>query len=49
MNRSRRMKTLPKFSSVHAAFYNYLDQKRHLTSRETSKAHAQPLWPSGAL
>jgi putative transposase len=37
MNRFRRMKTLQKFSSVHAAFHNHFAQERHLTSRETYK------------
>jgi putative transposase len=38
MNRFRRMKTLQKFSSVHAAFHNHFAQERHLNSRETYKA-----------
>ena len=37
MNRFRRMKTLQKFSSVHASFHNHFNQERHLTSRETYK------------
>ena len=37
MNRFRRMKTLQKFSSVHASFHNHFSQQRHLTSRETYK------------
>ena len=38
MLRFRRMKTLQKFSSVHAAFHNPFNQDRHLISRETDKA-----------
>jgi putative transposase len=37
MLRFRRMKTLQKFSSVHAAFYNHLNQDRHLTTRNDYK------------
>lgn len=29
------MKTLQKFSSVHAAFHNHFNQDRHLVRRET--------------
>jgi hypothetical protein len=38
MLRIRQMKTLQKFSSVHAAFHNHFNQDRHLISRETYKA-----------
>ena len=38
MLRFRQMKTLQKFSSVHAAFQNQFGQDRHLISRETFKA-----------
>jgi len=38
MLRFRRMKTLQKFSSVHASVHNHLSQERHLTSWETYKA-----------
>lgn len=38
MVRFRQMKTLQKFSSVHAAFHNHFNQDRHLVSRETYKA-----------
>jgi putative transposase len=38
MLRFRQMKTLQKFSSVHAAFHNHFGQDRHLISRETYKA-----------
>ena len=32
------MKTLQKFSSVHASVHNLFNQERHLISRETYKA-----------
>src|ERR1700712_1209505 len=38
MLRFRRMKTLQKFSSVHAAFHNLFNQDRHLISRDQYKA-----------
>ncbi|WP_370238435.1 DDE-type integrase/transposase/recombinase, partial [Brevundimonas sp.] len=38
MLRFRQMKTLQKFSSVHAAFHSHFNQDRHLISRETYKA-----------
>jgi putative transposase len=34
MNRFRRMKTLQKFSSVHASVHNHFSQERHLVSRQ---------------
>jgi putative transposase len=37
MLRFRRMKTLQKFSSVHAAFHNHFNQDRHLISRDQYK------------
>jgi putative transposase len=37
MERFRRMKTLQKFSSVHATFHNHFSQDRHLVSRKTYK------------
>jgi putative transposase len=37
MIRFRRMKTLQKFSSVHASLYNHFSQERHLVSREIYK------------
>jgi putative transposase len=37
MNRFRRMKTLQKFSSVHASVYNHFSQERPLVSREVYK------------
>ena len=38
MLRFRQMKSLQKFSSVHAAFHNHFNQDRHLTPREDFKA-----------
>jgi putative transposase len=38
MLRFRQMKTLQKFSSVHAAFHNHFNQDRHLISRDHYKA-----------
>jgi putative transposase len=38
MLRFRQMKTLQKFSSVHAAFHNPFNQDRHLISRDDFKA-----------
>lgn len=38
MLRFRQMKSLQKFSSVHAAFHNHFNQDRHLISRESYKA-----------
>ena len=38
MLRFRQMKTLQKFSSVHAALHNHFNQDRHLISREHYKA-----------
>ncbi len=37
MNRFRRMKTLQKFSSVHASVHNHFSQERHLVSRAVYK------------
>jgi putative transposase len=37
MLRFRRMKTLQKFSSVHASFHNHFNQDRHLISRNDYK------------
>ncbi len=37
MLRFRRMKTLQKFSSVHAAFHNHFNQERHVVSRNDYK------------
>ena len=38
MLRFRQMRTLQKFSSVHAAFHNHFNQNRHLISRNDFKA-----------
>ena len=38
MLRFRQMKSLQKFSSVHAAFHNHFHKDRHLTQRESFKA-----------
>ena len=38
MLRFRQMKTLQKFSSVHAAFHNHFNQDRHLISRDDYNA-----------
>ena len=37
MLRFREMKSLQKFSSVHAAFHDHCNQERHLINRETYK------------
>ncbi len=37
MNRFRRMKTLQKFSAVHASVHNLFNQERHLLSRDIYK------------
>ena len=37
MQRFRSMKTLQKFSSVHAQVHNHFNQERHLVSRELYK------------
>ena len=37
MLRFRQMKTLQKFSSVHAQFHNHFNQERHLVDRQTYK------------
>jgi putative transposase len=37
MLRSRRMKTLQQFASVHPSFHNHFNQERHLVSREIYK------------
>ncbi len=49
MLRFRRMKTLQKFSSVHAAFHNHFNQDRHLISRDdykTRRSAALAEWQS---
>jgi putative transposase len=37
MRRFRNMKTLQKFSSVHAQVHNYFNQERHLVTRQVYK------------
>jgi len=37
MARFRRLKTLQKFSSVHAQVHNHFSQERHLVSRQLYK------------
>jgi putative transposase len=37
MQRFRQMKSLQKFSSVHASLHNYFNQERHLTDHQTYK------------
>ena len=39
MRRFRRMGTLQKFTSVHAALHNHFNHERHLTSRTNYKAN----------
>jgi len=39
MLRSRRMKSLRKFVSVHASIHNHFSQERRLVDRETFKLH----------
>ena len=49
MERFRRMKTLQKFSSVHAQVHNHFNQERHLVSRQIYKqrrAAALAAWRS---
>jgi putative transposase len=49
MARFRRMKTLQKFSSVHASIHNHFAQERHLVSRKIYKerrAAALAAWRS---
>jgi putative transposase len=49
MARFRRMKTLQKFSSVHASVHNHFSQERHLVSRKVYKerrAAALAAWQS---
>jgi putative transposase len=38
MLRFRQMKTLQKFVSVHASFYNHFNSERHLVDRQTCRA-----------
>ena len=48
MQRFRSMKTLQKFSSVHAQVHNHFNQERHLVTRQVYKQRRSPHWPSGA-
>ena len=43
----RSMKTLQKFSSVHAQVHNHFNQERHLVTRQVYKQSARPRWPTG--
>ncbi|MBK8861620.1 MAG: IS6 family transposase [Sphingomonadales bacterium] len=45
----RRMKTLQKFSSVHAEVHNHFSQERHSVSRQEYKETPQPPWLSGRI
>jgi putative transposase len=47
MQRFRSMKTLQKFSSVHAQVHNHFNQERHLVARQVYKQSALLPWPSG--
>ncbi|MBC2666678.1 IS6 family transposase [Novosphingobium flavum] len=44
MLRFRRMKTLQKFSSVHASVHNHFSQERHLVDRQTYKLRRSAAW-----
>lgn len=47
MQRFRQMKTLQKFSAIHAAFHNHFNQDRHLISRgnyKTQRSAALAEW-----
>ena len=48
MQRFRSMKTLQKFSSVHAQVHNHFNQERHLVTRQVYKQRLSARWPSGA-
>ncbi len=51
MLRFRRMKTLQKFSSVHAAFHNHFNQERHIVNRndyEVRRSAAMAEWETVA-
>ncbi len=48
MQRFRSMKTLQKFSSVHAQVHNHFNHERHLITRQVTSRDALPHWPSGA-
>ena len=42
MQRFRSMKTLQKFSSVHAQVHNHFNQERHLVTRQVYKQRLAP-------
>jgi putative transposase len=48
MQRFRSLKTLQKFSSIHAQVHNQFNQERHLVTRQVYKQRRLLLWPSGA-
>ena len=48
MQRFRSIKTLQKFSSVHAEVHNHFNQERHLVTRQVYSRDGLPHWPSGA-
>ena len=48
MQRFRSMKTLQKFSSVHAQVHNHSNQERHLVTRQAISRGARPPRPNGA-
>lgn len=49
MQRFRQMKTLQKFVSVQASFYNHFNLERHLVDRQTYRTRRWPHWPSGKI
>jgi putative transposase len=48
MQRFRSVKTLQKFSPVHAQVHNHFNQERHLVIRQVYKQRRLPHWPNGA-
>jgi hypothetical protein len=48
MQRFRSLKTLQKFSSVHAQVHNQFNQERHLVTRQVYIRDARLHWRSGA-
>ena len=49
MHRFRRMSTLQKFTSVHAAFHNHFNHERHLIDRNMYKTHRSAAWWSRGI
>ena len=47
MAKFRDVKTLQKFSSVHAWIHNHFNLERHLIRCETFKKIVPPRWPNG--